>query len=431
MKIQNSISTDGFPELVLQKGSLAKICRAKNRDRCRFEVRYHDPEGLLQRETFDEYTAAKKHANAIVKQLASGGLTFLPLRGKERFIYERALDLLAPTGLALDTAIAQLVEAMTKLKGVSTLCEAAEFSRNHHTKSVSSVAVKQAVDEFMKVKETEGLSHLYLRDLRTRLARFADFFNCPVAAVTTPDLVRFLNEVGGGRRNRRNHLTTIGTLLNHCKMMGHLPDGHPGISKIPKPRKDPREIAIAPLDVMRTLLGTTNTDVMLAVALGGFSGLRSEEIKRLRWEHIKFDEGHIEVMAQHAKTGVRRLVPITDNLRAWLLPHRKREGKVIGYVNLSNQFDKVAKKLAIEWKRNFLRHSFISYRVAVVKNLPQVAMEAGNSVSVIQRDYLKVVTEERGKEWFAIFPATPCNVVALPTTDSAITADRTSQAGVP
>ena len=101
MKIQNSISTDGFPELVQQKGGLAKIYRAKNRDRYRFEVRYHDPEGLLQRETFDEYTTAKKHANAIVKQLASGGLTFLPLRGKERFIYERALDLLAPTGLAL------------------------------------------------------------------------------------------------------------------------------------------------------------------------------------------------------------------------------------------------------------------------------------------------------------------------------------------
>lgn len=121
MKIQNSISTDGFPNLVQQKGGLAKIYRAKNRDRYRFEVRYHDPEDLLQRETFDEYTAAKKNANAIVKQLASGGLSFLPLRGKERFIYERALDLLAPTGLALDTAIAQLVEAMTKLKSVSTL----------------------------------------------------------------------------------------------------------------------------------------------------------------------------------------------------------------------------------------------------------------------------------------------------------------------
>ena len=419
MKINNHIPTDGFPELVQHKGGVAKIYRAKNRDRFRYEVRYHDPEGSLQRDTFDEHAAAQKHANVIVKQLASGELPFLPLRGRERFIYERALDLLAPTGLALDTAIAQLVEAMTKLKGVSTLREAAELSRNHHTKSVASVPVQQAVAEFMEVKQTEGLSHLYLRDLRTRLARFAEYFKCPVAAVTTPDLVRFLNQVGGGRRNRRNHLTTIGTLFNHCKMMGHLPDGHPGISKIPKPRKDPREIAIASVDVMRTLLGTTNTDVMMAVALGGFSGLRSEEIKRLRWEHIMFDQGHIEVMAQHAKTGVRRLVPLTDNLRAWLMPHRKREGKVIGYVNLSNQFEKVAKKLKVQWKRNFLRHSFISYRVAVVKNLPQVAMEAGNSVNVIQRDYLKVVTEQCGNDWFGIFPGAPGNIVVMPPPETA------------
>ena len=135
-------------------------------------------------------------------------------------------------------------------------------------------------------------------------------------------------------------------------------------------------------------------------------------------------------MAQHAKTGVRRLVPLTDNLRAWLLPHRKREGKVIGYVNLSNQFEKVAKKLRVEWKRNFLRHSFISHRVAVVKNLPQVAMEAGNSVGVIQRDYLKVVTEERGKEWFSIFPSRPDNFVPLPTPVPAATTAVSVQAGL-
>lgn len=58
----------------------------------------------MQRDTFDEHAAAQKHATAIVKQLASGELPFLPLRGRERFIYERALDLLAPTGLGLDTA---------------------------------------------------------------------------------------------------------------------------------------------------------------------------------------------------------------------------------------------------------------------------------------------------------------------------------------
>ena len=89
MKIQTHIPPDGFPELVQHKGGVAKIYHAKNRDRLRYEVRYHDPEGLLQRETFDDYDESKKQANAIVKQLAKGGLALLPLRGKERFACER------------------------------------------------------------------------------------------------------------------------------------------------------------------------------------------------------------------------------------------------------------------------------------------------------------------------------------------------------
>lgn len=424
---QNPNSTEAFPEVIEHKGRMAKIYRSKNRDRYRYEVKYRDPDGHWKRDTFDEHQAAQKHANLVVKQLDTASQPSLLLRGKERFIYERALDLLRSTGLPLDLAVAEFVEAKTKLRNVCTLSEAVELSQSLRAKPLSTITVQQAVDEFVKVKESEGLSPLYRRDLRTRLARFADYFKCPLSAVTTPDLVRFLNGLDGSKRHRRNYLTTIGTLMNHCKLMGLLPDGHPGISRIPKPRKDPREIAIASVDVMRTLLGTSNTDVMLAVALGGFSGLRSEEIKRVRWEHIKFEEGHIEVMAQHAKTGVRRLVPLAENLRAWLLPHRKREGKVVGYINLSNQFDKVAKRLGVEWKRNFLRHSFISYRAAVVKNLAEVAMQAGNSVGVIQRDYLKVVTEERGTEWFSIFPSTPDNLVELPAPAPAATADPVMQ----
>jgi len=38
--------------------------------------------------------------------------------------------------------------------------------------------------------------------------------------------------------------------------------------------------------------------------------------------------------------------------------------------------------MKIEWPRNVLRHSFISYRIATVKSADQVALEAGNSPSI-------------------------------------------------
>ena len=51
-----------------------------------------------------------------------------------------------------------------------------------------------------------------------------------------------------------------------------------------------------------------------------------------------------------------------------------------------------------------LRHSYISYRLAVVKDLPQVALEAGNSVVIIQRHYNKRVTEKEAKSFFGVTP---------------------------
>jgi hypothetical protein len=51
-----------------------------------------------------------------------------------------------------------------------------------------------------------------------------------------------------------------------------------------------------------------------------------------------------------------------------------------------------------------LRHSFISYRIAIVKSADQVALEAGNSPAIIFRHYRELTTEETAKEWFGIMP---------------------------
>jgi hypothetical protein len=39
---------------------------------------------------------------------------------------------------------------------------------------------------------------------------------------------------------------------------------------------------------------------------------------------------------------------------------------------------------AFEWQHNGLRHSFISYRVATVSNVAQVALEAGNTMAAVE-----------------------------------------------
>jgi hypothetical protein len=56
------------------------------------------------------------------------------------------------------------------------------------------------------------------------------------------------------------------------------------------------------------------------------------------------------------------------------------------------------------WKRNALRHSFCSYRLAEVKNAAQVSLEAGNSPQMIFQHYRELVTEQEAGAWFGITP---------------------------
>ena len=64
----------------------------------------------------------------------------------------------------------------------------------------------------------------------------------------------------------------------------------------------------------------------------------------------------------------------------------------------------LAAKLGIEWPRNVLRHSFISYRLPIVKSADAVALEAGNSPAIIFKHYRELATEEEANEWFSISP---------------------------
>ena len=82
------------------------------------------------------------------------------------------------------------------------------------------------------------------------------------------------------------------------------------------------------------------------------------------------------------------------------------------------------------WKRNALRHSFISYRLGIVKDVGQVALEAGNSASMIFKHYRQLVTETAAKEWFGILPPTRdgADIIPMPPASCETTPEQTAEA---
>ena len=57
-----------------------------------------------------------------------------------------------------------------------------------------------------------------------------------------------------------------------------------------------------------------------------------------------------------------------------------------------------------KWEANVLRHSYISYRIAILHDTARVALEAGYSPEVIFAHYRELVTPEAAKEWFRVKP---------------------------
>ena len=127
---------------------------------------------------------------------------------------------------------------------------------------------------------------------------------------------------------------------------------------------------------------------------------------RLDWEDIKWDRGHIEIAGNKAKTAARRLVPLTDNLKAWLAPWRDETGTIIIISDYSGALSDTGVKAKIPggWRQNALRHSFISYRVAETGDVARTSLEAGNSPKMVFRHYREVVDGEVAKAWFSIMP---------------------------
>jgi integrase len=168
-------------------------------------------------------------------------------------------------------------------------------------------------------------------------------------------------------------------------------------------KEEKAPVSIFTPEQIASLLTKADATLRPFIALGAFAGLRTAELQRLDWSEIDLDRGFITVAASKAKTRRRRLVPISDNLKLWLTPIRQTSGPIC--VHVCAQHAAREKCEGFKWAKNGLRHSFISYRLAILHDTARVALEAGNSPQVIFSHYRELVTPEAAKEWFDVKPS--------------------------
>ncbi len=366
-----------------------------------------------QMKPFTRLADARLQARQIAEQISAGEGTIRMSRADE-LIYQRAREAVAPLGLELDTAAIELVQAR-RLLGDTPIAEAARFYLNHGACHITPKTPAEIVEELIAQKRADGMSERYCDDLSYRCGRFARAFQCEIGSITPALVQQFLNGLNLSARSVNNFRKTLKTLFEFARSRRYLPkdiDLLEGISR----QREHSTIEIYTPQEMATLLLAATGNKLLSIALRGFAGLRSAELERLQWNQIRLGaEPHLVVNADQAKTRSRRLVPISDNLAAWLAPHARKSGSVWphGHDYLYESQRAVARKAGVKWKQNALRHSFISYRMAMVKDANQVALEAGNSPDIIFRNYLELVTQTQARSWFGIEPEARDKVILI------------------
>jgi integrase len=134
------------------------------------------------------------------------------------------------------------------------------------------------------------------------------------------------------------------------------------------------------------------------LAIGLFAGIRPMEIGRLH----RSDVGghHIEITAAKAKTRKRRLVTLSDNLKAWLAL-----GGDLPLTNKRKRLKRILDESGVSWSPDIMRHSYASYHLALHQSADKTALEMGHrDTNMLFRHYRELVTKEAAIGYWNIGP---------------------------
>ena len=370
-------------------------------------------DGKRKFDSYGDEATAIQEANTKARQLSTLGVKAAQLTDDDLRACVTAMDAVKPLGISLTDAVSRFVEAFNIAGDVVA---AAKFYKARK-KPVTPKLVADVVAEMISVKELHGASKRYLQDLGNRLKRFAADFTKNAFSVTTADIQAWLDNQHFAAENYMSFRRVINVLFVFAVRRGYAHDNP--VLDVENVKVKHGETQIFTPQEIAKLLAAAPPEFLPVLAIGAFAGLRSAELERLEWSDVDLEGGHITIGADKAKTASRRVVPISDNLAAWLAKCDGQQGNV--WKGRHHEFyvaqEDTAKAADLKWKQNALRHSFCSYRLAKTQNAAQVALEAGNSPQMIFAHYHALVKPADALQWFSVLPegeAAPVTTKVVP-----------------
>ena len=297
----------------------------------------------------------------------------------------------------------------------------------------ATASLAEVLTEFLESKKPSGenRSERHFRDLSSRCRAFVSNVgkSKPISEISARQvegyLLRLKTRAGKAVsiNTRKNHRDSIQNMFNWARSKGYLPRHEPTvmeyIDRIVRPEGSKQ---IWEVNEMRLMLRCCPEEYVPWLALSAFAGIRTAELfpeqrkgntkPPLNWSAVKLDRRKpvIIIPAETSKTGERRVIPIQPVLADWLRPYAKGTGQICPPKSPSRSnhgeqtvWEFIRETCGVERRDNALRHSYASYRSAIVGyNL--TAEEVGNEPSITKKHYRDIVAEEDAEEWFDLTP---------------------------
>ena len=221
--------------------------------------------------------------------------------------------------------------------------------------------------------------------------------------ITPTEIDQWLRDLGLAPLTRNTFHLRLSVFFEFARQRGWI--GSNPMSDVPKAKVTGKPPGILTPEQAARLLENASQETLPIFALGLFGGLRSAEIERLEWRHIKWEERLVEVPALSSKTAARRLVTMQPNLFQWLAPYRGTNGPICPPDHYRRLSEDRCRAGITDWPSNAMRHSFASYHLAAFKDAPALSLELGHTTpQIVFAHYREVVTPSEAQKFWRIVP---------------------------
>ena len=312
------------------------------------------------------------------------------------------------------------IEVSELLPNVSPKALAELWIKTHASRERRSFS--EAMAAYLLEVKRAGRDSSYQKHLLRGLRRFAGHYgDKSVADITSMEVSDFIHGLPFEPLTKRHYRTYLVGAFKWFVKQGWA-ESNPA-SAVPSPKVHLAEPGILIVAETQSLFQSNEKEdpgICGLLALGAFAGMRSSAICRLSYEELDFANRAILTPASKTKKGRRHYIEdLPENLWYWLerTPAaafrmstrefaRRRESAFARAGLLVTKAQ--AKKLGTKPKsppKNCLRHSFVSYHVALHRDPGKTALLISHKDQAILWDhYLGVAKREDAANYFGIGP---------------------------